>query len=322
LQLQGGITVGAEALTISGTGATGQTGALVNVSGTNTYGGPLTLGAATTISSNSGTLNLNSTVNLNSHGLTVSGTGNTQITGAISSVNAASTLTKSGSGTLTVTGANTYSGGTTVNGGTILVNNTSGSGTGTGAVTVNNNGSTLGGTGTISGQVTVNAGANLAPGNGGHTTGILTVGMLTMQPTSNYLVDINGTTPGAGYDQVKITGAGATRIALNNSNLVITVGTTLTYGDTFNFLTIANTGAFNTGEFAQGNTVTSGRYTFSISYPDYHTPDKDVTLTVVPEPGTWVGGALAVAALAYTQRRRLKKLFLLRRAYGGQVARS
>ena len=41
----------AEALTISGTGASGQNGALVNVSGTNNYGGLLTLGAASTISS-------------------------------------------------------------------------------------------------------------------------------------------------------------------------------------------------------------------------------------------------------------------------------
>jgi hypothetical protein len=131
-----------------------------------------------------------------------------------------------------------------------------------------------------------------------------------MQPTSNFLVDINGATPGIGYDQVTITGAGGARIALNNSNLVITVGTTLTYGQTFDILNIANTGAFNTGEFAQGDTVTSGRYTFSISYPDYHTPDKSVTLTVVPEPSTWIGGALAVAALAYTQRRRLRKLLV------------
>jgi hypothetical protein len=46
------------------------------------------------------------------------------------------------------------------------------------------------------------------------------------------------------------------------------------------------------------------------------------SVTAVPEPSTWIGGALAVAALAYLQRRRLKKLFLLRRAYGGQVVSS
>src|SRR5260370_8686716 len=37
LQLQGGITVGAEALTITGTGASAQTAPLLNVSRTNTY---------------------------------------------------------------------------------------------------------------------------------------------------------------------------------------------------------------------------------------------------------------------------------------------
>ena len=28
----------------------------------------------------------------------------------------------------------------------------------------------------------------------------------------------------------------------------------------------------------------------------------------VPEPSTWVGGAFAIAGLAFTQRRRLRKL--------------
>ena len=46
------------------------------------------------------------------------------------------------------------------------------------------------------------------------------------------------------------------------------------------------------------------------------------SVTAVREPSTWIGGALALAALAYTQRRRLKKLFPLRRAYGGQVVSS
>src|SRR5207248_2239798 len=60
LQLQNNITVGAEALTLSGTGASG-IGALDNLSGTNSYGGLLTLAGATTISSDAGTLNLTNT---------------------------------------------------------------------------------------------------------------------------------------------------------------------------------------------------------------------------------------------------------------------
>ena len=61
LQLQGNISVGAEALTLSGTGAANATGALENVSGTNTYGGLLSILGATTICSDADTLTLSNT---------------------------------------------------------------------------------------------------------------------------------------------------------------------------------------------------------------------------------------------------------------------
>ena len=59
LQLEsiGGIIIGPEALTLSGTGVGGQ-GALSNKSGVNTFGGLITLAAPTTITSTAGTLNL------------------------------------------------------------------------------------------------------------------------------------------------------------------------------------------------------------------------------------------------------------------------
>jgi len=64
-----------------------------------------------------------------------------------------------------------YTGGTTVNAGTLLVNNTAGSGTGSGAVTVAS-GATLGGSGAIGGTVNVLTGGTLAPGA---SVGTLTV---------------------------------------------------------------------------------------------------------------------------------------------------
>ena len=71
-------------------------------------------------------------------------------------------MTKTGANTVTLTTANTYKGGTAVTSGTLLVDNTSGSGTGTGAVTINSGG-TLGGSGTISGATTLNGGGDLFP---------------------------------------------------------------------------------------------------------------------------------------------------------------
>ena len=143
-------------------------------------------------------------------------------------------LTKDGIGTWTLSGSNIYSGTTVVNGGTLLVNNTFGSGTGSGNVFVNNALTTLGGTGTIDGRAIVGAAANLAPGNGGHTTAIFTVGALTLLPTSNFRIDINGTTAGTGYDQLQVSGGGGAGGAIITlSNLLVHVGTTLTVGDQF-----------------------------------------------------------------------------------------
>ena len=75
------------------------------------------------------------------------------------------TFVKDGSGRLDLTGANTYTGGTIVNHGTLLVDNSSGSGTGMGQVRVNSG--ALGGEGTIAGAVTIGAGT---PGNGSFLT--------------------------------------------------------------------------------------------------------------------------------------------------------
>ena len=183
---------------------------------------------------NSGNLfTVSGNVNLNGNAVTVNGTGNTLISGNVSGMGSVSDLIKDGSGTLTLTGTNIYGGGTAVNAGTLLVNNTSGSGTGTGAVAVSGSGTTLGGTGIISGPVIVAAGANIAPGNGGNNTAILQTGALTLSPTANFRVDINGTTAGSGYDRIQVNTGG---VLIPNSNLVVTVGTTLSLGQTFTIL--------------------------------------------------------------------------------------
>ena len=137
LQLQGGITVGAESLNLRGAGASGQTGALVNVSGTNNYGGLLTLAGATTLSSDSGTLNLTNagTITGATFGLTLTGAGDGSISSIIGTTSGS--LTKNGAGTWSLLGANTYTGGTTINAGTLLVNSASSLGATSGGLTIN-----------------------------------------------------------------------------------------------------------------------------------------------------------------------------------------
>jgi autotransporter-associated beta strand protein/T5SS/PEP-CTERM-associated repeat protein len=96
LQLQGGIAVGNEALSLAGAGFSGA-GALQNVSGNNSWSGPITLTADSTIGTSNGP-----------DALTLSG----QITGG-------GGLTKIGAGTLTLSGSSSYSGATAVDAGTL-----------------------------------------------------------------------------------------------------------------------------------------------------------------------------------------------------------
>ena len=121
---------------------------------------------------------------------------------------------KDGAGTLELTGANTYSGNTTVAAGRLLVD---GAGVIAGTVGVNS-GAVLGGNGTVKGAVTINAGGTLAPGSD-NSIGTLTLG-------NNLAL------------------SGNTRVKLNKglaqSNDVVNVSGTLTYGGT---LTVVNLGS-------------------------------------------------------------------------------
>jgi fibronectin-binding autotransporter adhesin len=110
LQLQGDITVGAEALSLSGSGVS-DLGALRNISGNNTYGGAITLAGASRINSDVGTLTLSGGIS-GAQNLTVGGANNTTISGAMNL--SSGSFTKDGAGSVTLSQANTYTGGTTL----------------------------------------------------------------------------------------------------------------------------------------------------------------------------------------------------------------
>ncbi|MEY4387647.1 MAG: hypothetical protein RLY20_2930, partial [Verrucomicrobiota bacterium] len=132
-------------------------------------------------------------------------------------------LVKNGAGTFTLSGSSgsTYANGTLINAGTLLVNNTTNSGTGSGAVVINS-GATLGGTGIIAGAVTNNAGGTLSPG--------ASIGTLTL--SSNVVLSAGST------NTFEVDGTAAT-------NDIIVLGDTVTYGGV---LQIVPTGSFTNGQ--------------------------------------------------------------------------
>ena len=149
LQIQGGLIVGAENLTLNGSGID-STGALTNISGNNTYGGAITLASAAQIHSASAgqTLTLKGNINAGAFLLTLTGPGTITMNGILSGT-AVSTLTVDGGGTtLNLTGLNTLAAGGgqgTGLGGVISVGSTTSSNTvnvsngGTVATTANGN---------------------------------------------------------------------------------------------------------------------------------------------------------------------------------------
>ena len=194
---------------------------------------------------------------------------------------AISTLTKIGSGMLKLSGANTYKGGTTVSEGGLVINNTTGSGTGTGAVQVN--GGVLAGSGTIAGPVTVGTGfgtgAFLSPGMGASTATTLTIqSALTFKADGIFTCRLN--TKKTKADQVIANGvtieSGAQFAFKVTGDDQLRTGKSATV--------ISNTAATPiSGTFANlpdGSIFTVGQNAFQVSYSGGD--GNDLTLTVVP----------------------------------------
>jgi len=147
-------------------------------------------------------------------------------------------LTKTGAGVLELTGTNEYSGTTAINGGQLVLNHSTVSGTGSGAVNVNSGG-TLTGTGTVYGAVTVAAGGTLTPGT---ELGVLTIqGDLNLQGT----VSLHTWKSGTNTSCARISVAG-TLLYGGTSTLTLTHnGDPLVGGEVFKLFEAANfTGAF------------------------------------------------------------------------------
>ena len=211
---------GSFGISFAGTGTTTLKGANTYTGGTTNLAGTLKLGASGVIPDTSavtvagGTFDLDGnsetiaslagggSVVLGSGALTAGGdNSSTTFSGAISG---SGSFTKTGTGTLTLSGASLLSGQTTVSAGKLSVENTTGSGTGSGQVTVASS-AKLGGTGFLAGAVTV--AGTIAPGVS--AVGPLATGSQVWNGLAAYEWQLNSATGAAGtaYDTLNISGS-------------------------------------------------------------------------------------------------------------------
>jgi autotransporter-associated beta strand protein len=253
LQLQGGITIASEALTLNGSGV-GNGGALVNSSGNNEWAGNITIGSALTrIHANTGTtLTISGNITNNAGGaLHFQGpTGaNIIVSGIISGNGSLNTNTTGFPVSLTLSGNNTYTGKSIFNTGTISINSIK----------------DVGAVASSLGAPTTTANGLIDIGHG--TGGIVTLRYTGSGDSSNRTINLISTTANQTIDQ---SGTGTLRFTSNftatgaGSKTLILQGSTAGIGEIAG--AVVNNNSTNTTSLTKNGTGTwilSGANTYT-----------------------------------------------------------
>ena len=303
---------------ISGTGSFTQLGSgTTTLTATNTYSGATTITSGTLQLGNGGTTgsitgtssiadNANLTINRSNAFTQATDLSNVVISGTGS-------FTQAGNGTTTLSLANTYSGATTISAGTLMIDSagsTSARLSGTNTITVSSGGTLLlaNSSGTASNDRIKNSAAMTLDGGTFNTGGLSEHGG-------------NNNTPGIGALTLKSSsiidmGNGSSVIAFADSHAVAwTVGATLKIYDWTG--TQGQGGGTDQLYFNNNNMgLTASQLGDIIFYSDAGVTQigsgaeilNTGEVVPIPEPSTWIIGALTVVALGYTQRSRFRRL--------------
>ncbi|WP_369062390.1 autotransporter-associated beta strand repeat-containing protein [Caulobacter sp. 73W] len=210
LTLQGGVSIGAEALQI------GRDAILENVSGANSWAGAIVFHAAavaSTVTSTAGTLTLSGAISGVAAELTMKGAGDAVFSGAISEIS----INKQGSGRLTLSGANTFEG-AFVNEGALRITHAQALGNSAFGPRVNTGGALeLGGSIAVAGYALTLSSTGVANGGGVRSvsgvnswSGALTLGADSRINADAGTFTLSGAVSG-GFD-LSVGGAGETRV--------------------------------------------------------------------------------------------------------------
>jgi autotransporter-associated beta strand protein len=316
----GGTTVTLGTLQLSGSGTLGSTtgslavnGGKLDLNGTSqTVGAFSGTGSSAQINNSSATA---STLTVGNAGGSGTFAGSLTNTG-LNTIN----LIKTGAGTLTLTNLNSYLGATTVSGGILELKNTlSVALSGTSGVKINNSGTllfsgnnqlnqavappiTLGTVGGSGAAPKIDAGGTIQGGpNAAGTAGL---GALTLNVNST--IDLTGTSVLHFANSTAQSWQPSTILSITNWDGAPTGGGNeqLLFGN-------GNVPGLTLGQLSQINFIdptgfAPGVYSAIFAGSDFN---EIVPGLAIPEPGTWAGATLALAAIAWTQRKRVSHLF-------------